>query len=155
MTNLYVTSLALASAVLITTSAAAQEKKVQRSALPAAVGRTVDSLSHGLAVKGFSEEREHGQHYWEAELSANGHGKDVLMDSTGAVVEVEEEIVFDVLPAPVKAGLTKRAAGGAITKVESLTKRGVLVAYEAQLMINGKHREIQVGPDGESLKHEE
>ena len=139
----------------MTSSATAQKKKVWRRGLPAECCRNVDSRRHGRAGKGFSEEREHGQRYWEAELSANGHGKDVLMDSTGAVVEVEEEIVFDVLPAPVKAGLTKRAAGGSITKVESLTKRGALVAYEAQVMSNGKHREIQVGPNGESLKHEE
>jgi hypothetical protein len=39
--------------------------------------------------------------------------------------------------------------------VESLTKHGTLVAYEAQVLNKGKKSEIQVGPDGKPLAHEE
>ena len=55
----------------------------------------------------------------------------------------------------VKAGLTAKAAGGKILKVESLTKNGKLVAYEAKVEAAGKKSEIQVGPDGKPLDHEE
>ena len=57
--------------------------------------------------------------------------------------------------ANVKAGLTAKAAGGKILKVESLTKNGKMVAYEAKLETAGKKSEIQVGPDGKPLDHEE
>ena len=40
-------------------------------------------------------------------------------------------------------------------KVESLTKHDKLVAYEAKVQANGKKNEIQVGPDGKPLDHEE
>ena len=134
---------------------AAQEKKIQRSDLPAAVQTTVEAQSKGATVKGFSQEREKGQTFYEAEMTVNGHSKDVLMDPTGAVVEVEEEVGLDSLPAAVKEGLQAKAGKGNLVKVESLTKHGQLVAYEAQVRTGAKKSEVQVGPDGKPLDHEE
>jgi len=68
---------------------------------------------------------------------------------------VEEEVAFDSLPAKVQSALTAKAAGAKITKVESLTKQDKLVAYEAVILKGTKKKEIQVGPDGEKLAHEE
>jgi hypothetical protein len=59
------------------------------------------------------------------------------------------------LPAAVKAGLLGKAGKGKITRVESLTKKGKLVAYEAQVNTNGKKSEAQVGPEGQPLDHKE
>jgi hypothetical protein len=70
-------------------------------------------------------------------------------------VEVEEQVELDRLPADVKAGLTAKAGKGTIKKVESITKHDKLVAYEAQVMTDGKRSEVQVGPDGKPLDHEE
>ena len=133
----------------------AQEKKIKRADLPPAVEKTVTAESAGATVKGFSTEKEKGETFYEAELAVSGHSKDVLIDASGTVVEVEEEVVFDTLPADVKAGLQAKAAKGKILKVESLTKKGKLVAYEAKVEANGKKSEIQVGPDGKPLDHEE
>jgi hypothetical protein len=71
------------------------------------------------------------------------------------IVQVEEEVTMDSLPAGVKAGLNTKAAGGKILKVESLMKNGKIVAYEAKVETAGKKSEIQVGPDGKALDHEE
>lgn len=133
----------------------AQEKKIKRSDLPAAVEKTVAAQSQGATIKGFSEEKEKGQTFYEAELTVNGHSKDILMDASGAIVEVEEQVEFDRLPADVKAGLTAKAGKGTIKKVESITKHDKLVAYEAQVTTDGKRSEVQVGPDGKPLDHEE
>ena len=54
-----------------------------------------------------------------------------------------------------KDGLTKAAGAGTISKVESLTKNGKLVAYEAAVKTGTKRSEIQVGPDGKKLAHPE
>jgi uncharacterized membrane protein YkoI len=132
-----------------------QEKKIRRADLPPAVEKTVASESQGATVKGFSEERENGQTYYEAEMTVSGHSKDVLIDKDGAIVEVEEQVALDSLPADVKSGLQSKAGSGKILKVESLTKYGKLVAYEAKVEANGKKKEIQVGPDGKALDHEE
>jgi len=51
--------------------------------------------------------------------------------------------------------LQAKAGNGKILKVESLTKKDKLVAYEAKVETNGKKSEVQVGPDGKPLNHEE
>jgi hypothetical protein len=81
-------------------------------------------MSQRATIKGFSEEIEKGKKYYEAEMVVDGHGKDVLFDGTGTVVEVEEEVALSTLPAAVQAGLTTGA---------------------------GKESEVQVGPDGKAL----
>jgi uncharacterized membrane protein YkoI len=151
------TTLVLVGALMCAEIGLAQEteKKIKRSDLPAAVEKTVATESAGAAIKGFNEEKENGQTFYEAELVVNGHSKDVLIDPSGAVVEVEEEVALDSLSAEVKAGLQAKAGKGKITKVESLTKKGKLVAYEAKVVGDGKKHEVQVGPDGKPLEHEE
>src|SRR5262249_16274626 len=104
----------------------AQEKKIKRADLPPAVEKTVATESAGATIKGFSKEKEKGETFYEAEMMVNGHSKDVTMDASGNVVEVEEEVAFEKLPAEVKAGLEAKAGNGKIGKVESLTKKGKL-----------------------------
>ena len=145
----------LASVLLFAGLAVAQEKKIKRSDLPPVVEKTVAVQSVGATVKGFSKEIEKGQTYYEAEMIVNGHTKDILIDTNGAIVEVEEEVAMDALPEEVKAGLQAKAGEGKLVKVESLTKQDKLVAYEAKVETNGKKTEVQVGPDGKPLDHEE
>jgi hypothetical protein len=132
-----------------------QEKKIKRSDLPPAVEKTVAAQSAGAMIKGFSEERENGQTFYEAEMTVNGRTKDVLIDAKGGVVEVEEQVAMDSVSAEVKAGLLAKAGKGKITAVESIKKHDKLVAYEAKVNTSGKKSEVQVGPDGNPLDHEE
>jgi uncharacterized membrane protein YkoI len=138
-----------------TAAAQDQEKKIKRSDLPAAVEKTVAAESAGATIKGFSQEKENGQILYEVEMTVNGHTKDMLMDANGAVVEVEEEVALGALSPEVKAGLLAKAGKGTITTVETIKKRDKLVAYEAKVNTNGKKSEVQVGPEGKPLDHEE
>jgi uncharacterized membrane protein YkoI len=133
----------------------AQEKKIDRSALPRAVEKTVEEQSKGATIRSFSQEKEHGQISYEAAMLVNGHTKDVQIDANGAVLEIEEQVDLHALPANVRAGLQAKAGKGKITKVESITKKDKLVAYEAKVVTDGKKSEVQVGPDGKPLAHEE
>lgn len=144
-----------AGTLLLAGSASAQEKKIKRSELPPAVEKTVASQSAGATIRGFSTEIEKGQTLFEVEMTVSGHSKDVSMTADGSIVEVEEQVALDSLSPEVKAGLQAKAGKGKITKVESLTKKDKLVAYEAQIVTNGKKSEVQVGPDGKPLDHEE
>jgi hypothetical protein len=141
--------------ILCTTVALPQEKKIQRSELPPAVEKTVEAQSQGANIRGFSQEKENGQIFYEAEMTVNGHSKDVLIDSNGGIAEVEEEVSFNSLPPAVKDGLQSKAGTGKVTKVETIIKHGKLVAYEARVLTGGKKSEVQVGPDGKPLDHEE
>src|SRR3954463_9517211 len=133
----------------------AQEKRVTRAELPAAVQRVADEQSRGATVRGYSTERDNGQTIYEVAIAVHGRSRDVTIDSTGNVLEVEERVPFDSLPAAVRASLRQLAGSGRITTIESLTKRGTLVAYEAHVRTGTKRSEIQVGPDGKPLAHPE
>jgi hypothetical protein len=141
--------------LLLAGNASAQEKKINRSELPPAVEKTVAAQSARATIRGFSTEKENGQTLYEVEMTVNGHSKDVSMTADGSIVEVEEQVALDSLSPEVKAGLRAKAGKGKITKVESLTKKDKLVAYEAKVETNGKKSEVQVGPDGKPLDHEE
>jgi len=154
MKTFYVTAIA-AGLLLLAGNASAQEKKIKRADLPPAVEKTVAAQSAGATIRGFSTEKENGQTLYEAELTVNGHSKDISMTADGSIVEIEEQVSLDSLPAEVKAGLQAKAGTGKILKVESITKKDKLVAYEAKVEANGKKTEIQVGPDGKPLNHEE
>jgi uncharacterized membrane protein YkoI len=154
MKNYYVAALA-AGLLLLAGNGSAQEKKIKRAGLPPAVEKTVAAQSAGATIRGFSTEKENGQTLYEAELTVNGHSKDISMTANGSIVEIEEQVSLDSPPAEVKAGLQARAGNGKILKVESITKKDKLVAYEAKVETNGKKTEIQVGPDGKPLGHEE
>ena len=145
----------LVGSLVLVGSAFAQEKKIKRSELPAAVEKTVVEQSKGATIRGFSEEKENGQTTYEVEMLLNGHSKDVQMDANGAVIEIEEQVDLQAVSAEVRAGLQAKAGKGNITKVESITKKDKLVAYEAQVVTDGKKSEVQVGPDGKPLDHEE
>jgi len=147
--------------LLLTCTIAAQaasqerEKKLKRSDLPAAVLKTVDLESQGATIRGYSSETNDGQLEYEVALTVRGHNKDVSIAADGSVLEIEEEVVLDSLPAPVRDGLRQLAGSGRIARVESLTKHGAIVAYEAQVRTGAKRSEIQVGPDGKPLAHPE
>lgn len=135
--------------------AQAQERKLKREELPPAVEQTVARESQGATINGFATEVEKGKRLYEVELTVNGHSKDISMNKNGNIVEVEEEVTMDSLPAAVQQGLRKAAGAGTIGKIESLIKGGKLVAYEAHVKTGAKRSEIQVGPNGERLARPE
>jgi hypothetical protein len=145
-----IATLVIVASIFLTVSALSQEKKIMRSQLPPAVQKTVDAESQGATVRGFSVEKEKGSTFYEAELAVNGRSKDVLIDSQGNVVEIEEEVEPESLPPAVRNGLQAKAGKGKLVKVESVTRHGKLVAYEAQVSTDGKRSEVKVGPDGKS-----
>lgn len=143
------------SVLALVLTASAQEKKIERAALPAAVEKAVQNETKGATIKGFAEEREQGKTFYEVETIVGGRTRDILFAHDGTVAEVEQEVALDSLPSNVQAGLRRKAAGKNIDKVESLTRKGRLVAYEGHIVRNGRPAEIQVGPDGGNLAHEE
>ena len=138
-----------------TASAAAQEKRLKKSDLPAAVQKAADEQTKGATVRGYSSETEDGRLEYEVAMTVNGRSRDVSFATDGSVLEIEQEVPVDSLPAAVHSALVQKAGAGRIMKVESLTKHGTLVAYEAQLRTGTKRSEVQVGPDGQPLAHEE
>jgi len=135
------------SVALLGGCALAAEKPVKMKDLPAPVQKTVQEQTQNAQLKGLSKEVEGGKTFYEAETMVNGKSRDILIDPTGAVVEVEEATTLDTIPAPAKAAIEKYAQNGKILKVESVTK-GSVVSYEATVSKGGKKSEVAVATDG-------
>ena len=138
-----------AAAWLIAGVAMLADQKVQMKDLPAPVQKAVLEHTRAATVKGLSKEIEKGQTFYEAETIVNGHSRDLLFDAAGKLIEVEEEVSIDGVPAAVRSALE---AHGKISRVESVT-RGKTVTYEAQVEKNGKKTEVVVDVGGKRLKH--
>lgn len=129
-----------------------QESRIKMKDLPAAVQQTVREQSKGATIRGLSREVENGETNYEVELRVNGHNRDVLIAPNGTVVEVEEQVTLDSLPAVVRTAIEQNAAGGRTVLVESLTKGGTLMWYEAHIKKAGKSREVKINPEGQLVK---
>src|SRR3954447_9784173 len=62
-----------------------------------------------------------------------------------------QALKFDDLPAPVQKALTQEAQGGQIQEVRKENEGGQVV-YEAEVVTNGKGRDIEMSADGKVLK---
>ncbi len=132
---------------LLAGAGVAAEKKVKIEDLPAPVQKTVQEQTKNAQLKGLSKEVEDGKTMYEIETVANGKSRDMLVDPSGAIVEVEEQATLDSIPAPAKAAIEKAAQNGKVLKVETVTK-GSAVSYEAVVSKNGKKSEVAVEADG-------
>jgi uncharacterized membrane protein YkoI len=128
----------------------AKEQKVTLEQLPAAVQAAVKEHSKGATVKGFAIESEDGKKLYEAELTVDGHAKDISFDETGAVASIEEETTLDKIPAPARAAFEKAARNGKITIVEVVTEGGK-TSYEAEISNGKKTSEVAVDAAGHEV----
>jgi uncharacterized membrane protein YkoI len=141
-------AIAVLTATVILAPALPGDTKIKMEDLPAAVQNAVRDQTKTATLTGLSKEVEKGKTLYEVETKVNGKGRDLLLDKTGAVVEVEEEVEMNSIPAAAKAAIQKRAIGGSVQKVEKLTQ-GLIVSYEAAIKTKaGKNAEIGVNADG-------
>jgi hypothetical protein len=70
-----------------------------------------------------------------------GHTRNIEVAQDGTLNEIEEEVAFDSLSTEVQNALQSKAGIAKIVKVESLTKKGTLVAYEASTLKGSKKGE--------------
>ena len=124
--------------------AGAAETKIKLADLPAPVQKTVQEQTKNAELKRLSKEVENGKTFYEIEIIVNGKSRDLLVDPSGKIVELEEAVTLESVPAAVRAALAPK---GRILKIETVTRRNA-VSYEAVISKNGKKSEIAVEADG-------
>jgi uncharacterized membrane protein YkoI len=137
--------------LFLSTAGTTAEKKVQLKDLPPAAQKFVQDLIRGAELKGLSQEEENGKIVYEIETIKNGKARDILIDSSGSVLESEEATTLDEIPVPAKAAIEKAAVEGKITRVETVTRKDI-THYEAVITKAGKKSEIKVAADGSTIK---
>lgn len=142
--------------VVLCGSSEAQEKKsksLQLKDLPGAAQKTVQDNLKGGQIKNIGKEKEDGIEQYEIESLLNGKSRDFNVDSKGNLLVVEEGTTIDAIPAPAKTSILKKVAGGKLGTVETFTKPGQPMMYEAAHRDSkGKHREVLVRADGTETK---
>jgi len=135
------------------TVTAVAEKKTDFKDLPPAVQKTVQDNLKGAEIKGIGKEKEDGVEQYEVETLLNGKSRDFEVDTKGNLLVVEEATTIDAIPAAAKAGILKKVAGGKLNTVETFTKTGQPMMYEAGYSDkNGKKHEVLVKSDGTETK---
>ena len=134
--------------LVVVDGAAEADQKLQMKDLPAAVQKGVTANLNGGTLKGLSKEVEGGNTIYEVETTLNGRTRDFLLDATGRLIELEDEMEMDAIPAAVKTALETQ---GKIVKVESVI-RGKVVTYEGTVEKDGKKSEVAVDANGKKVK---
>ena len=89
-------------------------------------------------------EREHGVLVYEAEWIEDGAEHEAKVTAEGTLVETEETVLAENLPAAVRAAIAKHFPATATVTVD----RKMIVVYEIEANIGGKEREVIVFPTG-------
>jgi uncharacterized membrane protein YkoI len=127
----------------------ADEQKVALKDLPAAVKATVEAETKNATIKKITKETEKGKTVYEVASLVNGRTRDFMIDATGKVYQVEEQLDADKAPAPVRSALE---AQGTILVLESVNENGV-TTYEGQVKTKaGKKLTMELDAAGKPIK---
>ncbi len=135
-------------AALLLMGFAIAASKLKVEDLPTAVQKTVKEQTQHAKLAGLSKEKEGGKTVYELETMVNGKSRDLMIDSAGAILSVEDQVALDSIPLAAQKALQAKTAGGKIAKVETVTE-GSEVSYEAAYTSkSGKKAEYAVNADG-------
>ena len=140
------------SASMIAPATAYAESHVPCNTLPAAVLQHAKLEAGDATVRGCVKDRENGKLTYEVETLKDGKSKDITLDVSGTVLEVEQEVAISSLPPAVSDAIAKAAHSGKIGKVESVTRDGAIASYETTITSNGQRREVAFTPQGAPVK---
>ncbi|MEJ2617840.1 MAG: PepSY-like domain-containing protein [Ignavibacteriaceae bacterium] len=136
--NIFVFIITLAFVLFTAGSLSAQEKKIDKKELPAAVLNTFQNSYPDAAIKGTSIEKEKGKTYYEIESIEGTQRKDFLYTKEGKVAEIEETLALNNIPSFVKSSVMKKIPNCEINKAEKVT-RDKYVTYEL-VVEHGMHK---------------
>ena len=127
------------------------ERAVSAKEVPAAALATLKKLAAGAQITEFAEEIEHGHTFYEGSWKApSGGNMDVLVTAAGDLVEIEEQVTLDRVPATVLAAARKAAGADARIGFEKKT----LILYEVKFRKGDAWHELLLTADGRCVEEE-
>ncbi len=128
-----------------------QERQVKEAEVPKAALDALKKLAGAAAITEFAEEIEHGNKFYEGSWKGPGGNVDALVTEAGDLVEIEEVVSVDKVPAKTRAEAEKEAGKDAKLEWEKKT----IVMYEVHFKKEGKGRELVLTPDGRRIQEEQ
>ena len=125
-----------------------QERQVRETEVPKAALEALKKLADKATIHEFAEEVEHGHRFYEGSWKGSAGNVDALVTESGDLVEVEEAVLADQVPAAVR-DVSEREAG----KDSKVTyEKKTMVLYEAHFGKGERGREIVFTPDGRTFR---
>lgn len=119
--------------------------------LPPAAQKTIREQTRGSRILKIDREERDGAMVYEVETQTQGRRRDLLVSSSGEVLEIEQEVEWNSVPPAAREALARKAAGGKIVKVEQVARNGRVI-YEASIRRQGKTEETEVTANGEEAR---
>ena len=95
--------------ICLSVLAVASEHRIKMADLPSAVRTAALEQSKGSQLRGVSKEVENGKTFYEIETVVNRHGRNIELDSSGRVLEVEEEVTLAGIPEAARIAIQSAA----------------------------------------------
>ncbi len=120
----------------------------QRSdSLPPAIATAFRQAYPNATILHVSREPQDGKIVYEIESRDGSTRRDLLYALDGTVIEIEEMIPADSVPAAVRSALERDVTGATLLGAERVT-RGDVVLYEVQARKNGRSQSLTYDPQG-------
>ena len=127
------------------------ERKVTEAEVPAAALKALKKLAGDAKITEFAEEIEYGHTFYEGSWKGrSGEDVDVLVTKAGDLVEIEEKIPTDKVPAAALKAARKLAGKKAQVSCEKKT----MILYEVKFTKGQARHEVLLTPDGRVVEKE-
>lgn len=127
------------------------EREVTEAEVPAAALATLKKLAAGAKITEFAEEKEHGSTFYEGSWKTpSGANMDVLVTPRGDLVEIEEQVDADQVP----AATLKAARKAAGKDVPLAFEKKTMILYEVKFRKGDRRHELLLTPDGRRVEEE-
>ena len=134
--------------VLVACGTAGTNTVAERDAIPNAVNATAKKLAGDAPIDRIVKEHENGALVYEATWHVNGLEREATIDGAGKLIDLEEEVVVGLVPAPVRATAEAKLAVASGIKFVKHSDGN----WEAEVVVDGREREVVIGPDGKELR---
>ncbi|TSA53169.1 MAG: hypothetical protein D4R45_05990 [Planctomycetaceae bacterium] len=127
------------------------ERKVTEAEVPAAALASLKKMAAGAKIVEFAEEVKDGHTFYEGSWKTpSGAHMDVLVTKTGDLVEIEEGVRANEVPAAVLKAAREVAGSG----TELALERKTTILYEIKFEKAGAQQELLLTPDGRKVEED-
>ncbi len=137
------------------TSAPAATASADPAACPDSVKQAISTQFPGSSIDKCKAEHEDGHDQTEVKLAdKDGQKLEADVGPDGTVLQIEQVVTLDQVPAKVMAAFTAKYPGASATRAEKQTRTGKPTAYELKVSGDAKVKEAAFAEDGTFLEQE-
>ena len=134
----------------------ASETELTKQQVPKAILDAFEKAHPNAQEVEFEKEMVEGKAVYEVEYKENGREYEILYDSDGVILQMEETLDVKALPEPIVQAISKAYPKATIEDAEKVMKPdGTVIAYEVEIKTEGKKLELELDADGKILKTEQ